>query len=263
MLLEQSKKPFNNSDFITELKLDGFRLLLSKFNHKVKLYTRHGNEVTSLFKSLTNIDIPDGTMLDGEFIVPGDNGAPDFEAAMEVFRSSKSTHFYQFCIFDIIYLNHEKVAQKPLWERKELLDSLAIEHEHIVVSKWMYGHGIEYFQLTQDKGLEGIVLKDKNSPYEHKRSKHWYKVINYQYDSVDIVGLRKGKFGWLLAFKDGRPAGIMEFVPIKERKLLYAMKTPTGEDEKYVYTKTIPCNVKYRNLTKNNLLRIPSFESWV
>ncbi|MCM3619694.1 ATP-dependent DNA ligase [Sutcliffiella horikoshii] len=262
MLLDKSNEPFNDDNFITELKLDGFRLLLSKFEHKVKLYTRHGNEVTSLFKNLISIDIPDGTILDGEFIVPGKNGAPDFEATMEVFRSLKSTHFYQFCIFDIIYLNHEKVAQKPLWERKELLNSLAIEHEHIVVSKWMYGHGIEYFKLTQEQGLEGIVLKEKNSPYEHKRSKHWIKVINYQYDFVDIVGLRKEEFGWLLAFKEGRPAGIMEFVPPKEKQVLHSDKRVRNEDHKYIYIEPVPCWVKYRNLTKNNMLRIPSFHSW-
>lgn len=262
MLLDKSKEPFDNFDFLTELKLDGIRLILSKFNHKVRLYTRHGNEVTTLFKNLTKANIQDGTILDGKIIVPGDNGAPDFEAVMEVFRSSKCPHFYQFCVFDIIYLNYNDLTQKPLWERKGLLDSLAIEHEHIVVSKWMYGHGVEYFKLTQEQGLEGVVLKHKNSPYEHRRSKHWKKVINYQYDFVNIVGMRKGEFGWILEFNDGRPAGIMEFVPLKERQLLHAVKKITRDQDNYVYIEPVKCRVKYRNLTRNNRLRIPSFDSW-
>jgi DNA ligase 1 len=46
------------------LKLDGIRLILSEWEDKVKLYTRHNNDVTAKFKELLDIDIPDGTILD-------------------------------------------------------------------------------------------------------------------------------------------------------------------------------------------------------
>ncbi|RID85216.1 ATP-dependent DNA ligase, partial [Mesobacillus zeae] len=45
-------EPFNSDDYITELKLDGIRLLLTKFVNKVRLYTRHNNEVTALLPEL-------------------------------------------------------------------------------------------------------------------------------------------------------------------------------------------------------------------
>lgn len=80
MLLHKSNAAFSDSNFLTELKLDGIRLTLSKFDGKVKLYTRHKNEVTAKFKELITIDIPDGTMLDGEIIVTDQDGKPDFEA---------------------------------------------------------------------------------------------------------------------------------------------------------------------------------------
>jgi DNA ligase 1 len=41
MLLRKSEKPFVDEEYITELKLDGIRLILSKFDNKIKLYTRH------------------------------------------------------------------------------------------------------------------------------------------------------------------------------------------------------------------------------
>lgn len=80
MLLHKSDEAFTNPDFLCELKLDGIRLTLSKFEGKVRLYTRHNNEVTAKFKELHHIDVPDGTILDGEITVSDHKGRPDFEA---------------------------------------------------------------------------------------------------------------------------------------------------------------------------------------
>src|SRR5213595_1466909 len=91
MLLQKIDHPFDDDSYITELKLDGIRLILSKFDHKVKLYTRHNNEVTSKFAELLTIDIPNGTVLDGEIIVSDSTGKPDFEAMMSRFQSKRNT----------------------------------------------------------------------------------------------------------------------------------------------------------------------------
>ncbi|MCY9457254.1 ATP-dependent DNA ligase, partial [Bacillus inaquosorum] len=90
MLLHSIKEPFDDKNYITELKFDGIRLILTKFVNQIKLYTRHNNEVTSKFPELLDLDIPDGTVLDGEVIVAAPDGAPDFEAVMERFMSKKS-----------------------------------------------------------------------------------------------------------------------------------------------------------------------------
>jgi hypothetical protein len=63
MLLQRVEQPFDDESYITELKLDGIRLILSKFDKKVRIYTRHNNEVTAKFPELLTIDIPDGTVL--------------------------------------------------------------------------------------------------------------------------------------------------------------------------------------------------------
>lgn len=88
------------------------------------------------------------------------------------------------------------------------------------------------------------------------------KVINYQYDDVMITGLRKGEFGLLLSFLDGKPAGIMEFMPPAARKELYRLQQVVSEDIRNTFIKPIKCRVKYRNLTKPGLLRIPSIIGW-
>jgi DNA ligase 1 len=117
--------------------------------------------------------------------------------------------------------------------------------------------------LVKKQGLEGIVLKFRDSRYEvGKRSQAWLKVINYQYEDVMITGVRKGEFGVLLSFIDGRPAGVMEFMPLDEKRNLYRQLNGISENDKVIIIQPIKCKVKFRKFTKAGLLRIPSFVEW-
>lgn len=270
MLLHKSEQPFEDIEFITELKLDGIRLILSKFNNQIKLYTRHNNEVTSKFPELLQIDIPDGTVLDGEIIVPGKDGKPDFEAMMERFQSRSSNHHIQYCVFDVIYRKGEKLTHLPLIERKDILESLIHNDQYFAKVQWMFGNGEAYFDLVKQHELEGIVLKRAVSKYQiNKRSYDWLKVINYQYADVFITGLRKNEFGLLLGIEESnriKPAGIMEFVSPIARKQFYKQYQDLiiEEDKKFIHVEPkIKCRVKFRNYTKAGLLRIPSFVEYI
>lgn len=269
MLLERINEPFNSDEYITELKLDGIRLLLTKFNDKIRLYTRHNNEVTSLFSELlTNLSLPDGTVLDGELIVPGKDGKPDFEAMMSRFKSKKSGYPIQFCVFDIIYYNGNKINHLPLLERKNIISELEPNSEKIVPVQWMVGHGIPYFNLVQEQDLEGIVLKKINSTYKvNSRTDDWLKVINYKYKDILITGLLKKDKSFLISsIEDNQPLGIMEFVPTIQRKEIYDKMRQSGfnEDDNIIkLNNPISCNVKFRNWTSNGKLRIPSFHKWI
>lgn len=268
MLLQKADKPFDNTSYITELKLDGFRCIYTKFDNKVRIYTRHDNEITSMFPELVNLPIPDGTVLDGEIIVTDEQGKPDFEAVMERFRSKKAPHEVSFSVFDLLYYNKEKVTHLPLLERKELLEEVIPEDNPCLNKvKWIEGNGIAYFDLVKQHDLEGIVLKKADSKYQiNKRSYDWLKVINYKYENVYISGLRKGEFGLLLSFEDSSYAGLMEFMKPTERSEFYKRYRDyvVSENDKCVYLDPkLKINVKYRNLTKKGLLRIPSFVKWV
>lgn len=270
MLLHKSKRPFEDSKYITELKLDGIRLILSKFNGQTKLYTRHHNEVTTKFPELQRLKLPDGIVLDGEIVVTDPNGKPDFEAMMERFQSKRSEYDIQYCVFDILYYKDQEVTHLPLLKRKEILDDLIENDKHIAKVQWIEGSAPAYFELTKQHGLEGIVQKRINSDYQiSKRSKDWLKVINYQYTNAFITGLRKGEFGMLLGIEDKgiiKPAGVMEFVPPKARKDFFAQyrELIIGEDQKFIHLEPkIKCQVKYRNYTKKGFLRIPSFVDYV
>ncbi|MCY7780062.1 ATP-dependent DNA ligase [Bacillus haynesii] len=263
MLLESAKEPFNSDDYITETKFDGIRLIASRNNCLIRLYTRHNNEVTNKFPELLTLDIPEGTVLDGELIVPGPTGAGDFEAFMERFQSRRSCHPIVFCVFDVLRIDGVSVMSRPLQERKELLAGLKIDHPNVKIVEGVRGHAADYFELVRENKIEGIVMKQANAPYaENKRSDRWLKIVNYEYTDVLISGLRKEDNALLLSYLDGQYAGIMEFMPYDARRKFHAERLIVEETEKYAYIEPIGCRVKHRFKTKNGLLRIPSFHEW-
>ncbi|SFE91907.1 DNA ligase-1 [Bacillus sp. OV194] len=277
MLLQRMEEPFNHDDFISELKLDGIRLIYSHMD-SVKLYTRHKNEVSKKFPELMDLGIPKGTVLDGELILTDQRGHPDFEAIMSRFQIASQDRIHRsstrcpvhFCAFDILYYEGLSVMNLPLSERKKLLDSVVSENDCLSKVRWLKGNGIELFSLCQDKGLEGIVLKKASSTYQSdRRSSAWIKVINYQYEDVLIIGYLKNKFGWILGrVIDGKMKmiGITEYVPPKARRDFYqvAEGLVINETHDIVYLKpTVRCTVKYRNYTKAGLLRMPVFVKFI
>ncbi|WP_434786871.1 ATP-dependent DNA ligase [Bacillus velezensis] len=263
MLLESAKAPFDSDDYITETKFDGIRLIASKTNGQTRLYTRHNNEVTAKFPELHMLQIPDGTVLDGELIVPGPTGAGDFESMMERFQSRKSFHAIVFCVFDILRMDGVAVTSKPLYERKTLLTGLAIDHPNVKVIEGIRGHAADYFELVRQNRIEGIVMKRADSSYaESKRSDRWLKIVNYEYTDVWITGYRKEDNALVLAYEDGSYAGMMEFMPHADRRRFHSERVDVGETDKYVNIEPIKCRVKHRFKTRKGLLRIPSFDSW-
>lgn len=263
--------PFDDDTWISELKMDGIRLILSRFNGITRLYTRHKNEVTSKFKELLDLPLPDNIVLDGELIVTDEKGRPCFESMMERFQSTKSMYKVVFTVFDILYYEGEKVTHFPLVERKVLLEKVIPEDLPLITKvQWMYGNGVAYFELIKQHGLEGIVQKRADSIYSvNKRSQDWLKVINYQYAETIITGLRKDEFGLLLGVEEDdkvKPAGIMEFMQPEAKKQFYKQyrELVVGENEKFIFLEPrIKCKVKFRNFTKAGKLRIPSFVEYV
>lgn len=267
MLLHKSDKPFDSSDYITELKLDGIRLIYSVDSAgKVRLYSRHNNEITAKFPELLSLELPPGTVLDGELIVTDKEGKPDFEAMMSRFQSRKSTEPVSFVAFDVLQHRGERVTGLSLLERKELLaDLVPTDSGFLSKVQFVEGHGAAYYNAVQAQGLEGIVLKRKDSRYQvGKRSDAWLKVINYQYSDVYVTGYRKKDFGWLLADDCGKYLGVMELgVPPLARAKVYRAEVREETADFAYLANPGRCRVKFRNYTKAGMLRLPSFVEWV
>lgn len=262
------------NDFITELKLDGIRLIGSNLNSE-QFYSRHKNLVTERFPELHGL-IPKGTIVDGELIIENEQGKPDFEAVQSRFNTTNDLKIKRFSktnpltyvVFDILHYQHKDITKLNLMQRKEILAETIQETERINIMRFVEGKAEEMFQLCLEHDLEGIVTKEKQSIYElDKRSKAWNKRICYkELQDVYITGFCKDKIGWLLSLKEKnsfRFVGTLELgLSQKVCRSFYkvANQIKVGETDKHVYIEpVIKCKVKYRNWTKNNLLRLPVF----
>jgi DNA ligase-1 len=273
MLLQYAKnnEPFYSPDHLTELKLDGFRLIVSNMD-KLRIYTRHNNLVTNRFPELLNCPLPEDTILDGELIITDRDGKPDFEALQKRFMSKKDKTPVTFCAFDVLRYKGVDVTGLPLIKRKEILERAFQENDYYKRVQPFYGDSRDYFAKAQQLGLEGVTIKGKNTVYEvGRRSWSWQKVINWTYAEVYITGYRKSKFGWLTAIDvvDGskRPAGIVELGVTPEHKAAFnsiRKRLVYKEDKNFAYMEPlIKARVKTRNWTKNGMLRSPVFVEFV
>jgi DNA ligase-1 len=157
-----------------------------------------------------------------------------------------------------------------LIERKSILESIIKPNPFVSVIPYTENDGADLYSAICTKRMEGIVGKRKDSQYVSRRSSDWLKVVRYETAEVFISGYRKEEFGWLAQVEENgtkRPAGIIELgVPPKHKKAFYGISKQliTGEDKNFVYLEpALKAKVKFRNWTRNNMLRTPSFVKFV
>ncbi|MDQ0114337.1 ATP-dependent DNA ligase [Paenibacillus harenae] len=275
MLLQKKEEPFDDERYIFEPKIDGHRLILVRSGGKVKLYTRHENDVTARYPELHDVPVSCGdVILDGELAYMEPNtGDICFETTMRRFqmkgpkiKQGMLQYPVRFFVFDVLNVDGKDVRGLPLMERKAILDNIFFENEYYKRVMHVKGEGNALFSIIKERGLEGIVAKRKDSTYVGRRSDAWLKMINYTYAEVNLAGYRKTEFGWL-ALYNGRPAGVIELaVPAAHRKAFYsvAKSIVTGEDKNFVYIEPkIRAKVRFRNFNKSGLLRSPEFVDFV
>ncbi len=120
MLLQKTDEPFDSDDWLSELKLDGIRFIYSTMGG-IRFYTRHNNEVTNRFPELITKAIPNGTILDGEIILPDQEGKPDFEGLMSRFHTNSDRRIktlsanspITYCVFDVLCHQGKMTTQLP------------------------------------------------------------------------------------------------------------------------------------------------------
>ncbi|WNQ09579.1 RNA ligase family protein [Paenibacillus aurantius] len=276
MLLETGDQPFNDDRYLFEPKIDGHRLILSHRNGQTKLYTRYQNECTRQYPELLRVPTNDDVILDGEVAcIDPDTGEICLESVMERFRTTKQTKIQyayktqpvHFVAFDILSHNGRDLRRLPLAERKVILNEVLEDNHYFSKSMVVDGRGTELFRLIQERNMEGIVAKRKDSIYVSKRSNQWVKIINWQYADVYIAGYRRKEFGWLAAVPtaDGqmRTAGVIELgVTPEQKRAFYGVckHLVIGEDNHFVHLDPrIRAKVKIRNWTRSGMLRSPAF----
>lgn len=198
MLIAEEQKPFNNIDFIYELKLDGIRCIAYLDNSVTELRNKRNMIIAPGYPELHEIhkQAKVKCILDGELIVFA-NGRPDFsEMQRRSIMSNKikiefaaKRYPVSFVAYDILYYDDKQVTGLPLIERKKLLEEAIIENDRISISRYIEEKGIELYELTVQHNLEGIVAKRKESKYFFgKNTKDWIKIKYLKDDDFVVCG---------------------------------------------------------------------------
>jgi bifunctional non-homologous end joining protein LigD len=166
-------------DWLHEIKYDGYRLRIERDGDRIRLYSRNGYDWSSRcpwFVEAARQIRRTRFVLDGEAVILGSDGIADFDAL----HSRQHDEEVQFCAFDILVEGSDDLRKLPLHLRKTSLQRLlARRPERIFVNPFERGEiGPDLFQAACQMGLEGLVSKHRERPYQAGRSKHWVKVKN-------------------------------------------------------------------------------------
>ena len=181
MRLKRVAKPFDNPDYIFELKHDGFRAIAYIENGECKLVSRNLNQFKFVLLSQSLAKLPvKSAILDGEVVCLDGKGVSQFN------RLLGRRQVPVFYAFDLLWLNGEDLRRLPLIERKERLEKLVKKSE---CRELLYAHhiekdGVALFEAICAKDLEGIVAKRKNGIYRND-GKEWMKIKNPHYSQAE------------------------------------------------------------------------------
>jgi len=171
-------RPPVGSDWVHEIKLDGYRIQLRVAGGEVVMRTRKGLDWTSDFAAIAEAGRNlDDCIIDGEVVALDHNGAPDFaalQAALSEGRSKDLTYF----AFDLLYAGDEDLRRLPLTERKARLQALLGESRRAALIKYvdhLSEPGDAVLQSACRLNLEGIISKRANALYQSGRTDSWLK----------------------------------------------------------------------------------------
>jgi DNA ligase D len=314
MLATLATKAFDDPAWLFEIKWDGYRVEAVVHDGRVSLHTRTGKDAATYFPGLlSQADwiAAREAVVDGEVVALDPQGLPDFgllqerlgvkfqggtrtrqaspatgDAAPRLAGGAVAPLVYQ--AFDLLYLDGLSLLEVPLEERKRLLRSVLREGPRVRYATHVEGSGIAFLAAASERGLEGVMAKERRSRYEPgRRVATWLKLKNRPEQEFVIGGYVPGEghardLGSVLVgvHEDGalRYAGRVgsgfDAVTRSRLRRLLDMGTrpespfnpapPPGPDLRgVVWTEpSIVIRVAFSNWTRDGVIRQPSFKGF-
>ncbi len=214
---------FRDEEWVYEVKYDGFRALAGIAAGKVSLQSRNGLDLSERFprihRALKKLRVPD-CVLDGEIVALDRKGASKFQELQQ------SGTRQRYIAFDLLWLQGEDVRNRPLEERRELLESVLSNVETpIVLSERISGRFQDALDEARARGEEGLLAKRRGSTYRGERGREWRKVKVHATQELAIVGYTPISSG-------ERMIGALLLGVMDKGMLRYAGKVGTGFSDK-------------------------------
>ena len=210
MLAGHTDTPFDNKDWVFEVKWDGVRAILLRNKAKgiTEIQSRNGKNITHRYPEITKaidsvVKNNESIVLDGEIVVLNKEGIPDFQMHQKRMNveSQRDIEFLSndipatYFVFDILYIDGRNVEDLQLSDRRKILNSLIAEgSKRIRISEYIEQEGKALFKSVIERRLEGIVAKHKHSKYhEGIRSSAWLKIKAILTQDCVVIGYTKGE----------------------------------------------------------------------
>ncbi len=210
MLAGQADTPFDNKDWVFEVKWDGVRAILLRNKAKgiTEIQSRNGKNITHRYPEITKaidsvVKNNESIVLDGEIVVLNKEGIPDFQMHQKRMNveSQRDIEFLSndipatYFVFDILYIDGRNVEDLQLSDRCKILNSLIAEgSKRIRISEYIEQEGKALFKSVIERRLEGIVAKHKHSRYhEGIRSSAWLKIKGILTQDCVVIGYTMGE----------------------------------------------------------------------
>ena len=275
-------------EWLHEIKYDGYRLLARIENGATRLITRGGldwtEKLAALARRLAELPVT-AAVIDGELVALHPDGTTSFSDLQDAIAAAR-TERLNFFAFDLLYRDGWDLTEAALADRKAALAELIPRESEGMLrySDHHDGQGREFLRHAASYGLEGIVSKRRDKPYEARRSRNWLKIKCRNRDEFVIVGFtdpdgsREGLGALLLGYYD--PGGVLRYAGrvgsglghaqlLQLRERLDAMLSrkptvplPASDSRKGVHwtQPELVAEVEYTGWTTDGLIRQSTFQ---
>jgi bifunctional non-homologous end joining protein LigD len=216
MMAKLGTLPAREAGWAYEIKWDGVRAIAYSEPGRLRLESRNLNDVTAQYPEVRALNRALGShaaVLDGEIVAFDSGGRPSFERLQQrmhltgdaQIRRRAEDHPVVYVIFDLLYLDGRSLMPLPYEERRARLAALALDGPAWQTPAHSVGGGEALLAASAEQGLEGIMAKRLDCPYEPgKRASGWVKVKTKRRQELVIggwlpgEGRRSGEIGALL-----------------------------------------------------------------
>jgi ATP-dependent DNA ligase len=249
-MLAKSVPDVPEGDYLFEPKWDGFRTLVFRDGDEVELGSRNEKPMTRYFPEVVaavKAQLPERCVVDGEIVIVGERGL-DFEALLQRVHPADSrvqmlaqTTPASFVAFDLLALGDDSLVDRPLSERRALLEqAVAGAHPpvHLTPATLDPAKAREWFSVFEGAGFDGVMAKPLDGPYAPDK-RTMLKVKHARTADVVVAGYRLHKSGPVVGSlvlglydEDGRlqHVGVAASFPMARRAALVEELAPLVTD---------------------------------
>jgi bifunctional non-homologous end joining protein LigD len=206
MLAVTGAAPGDKQDWALEMKWDGVRALAYIERGQVRLMSRTERDITVTYPELAGLGAATAhkqLLLDGEIVVFGAGGWPEFEALQPRMHVSSAAQAAMlagqtpvtYLVFDLLQLDGRPLLDLGYQDRRALLDELKLTGPCWQTPPSFPGEDFEAVRgVSVEHGMEGVVAKRLDSKYAPGiRTDNWRKIKNLRSQEAVVAGYKPGK----------------------------------------------------------------------